>query len=421
MTAARSNRGLGIAIAAFAALLFVAATQWRTLADANFMPHGTCYRWEPGVVWLHVISDGLIFLSYVAISSILVLFVLRRRDLPFDWMFMMFGAFIVACGIGHLLDVIMIWKPMYWLSGSERALTATVSVATAIVLVPLFPKAMALPSPAELRGANKKLEAEIAERTLAESELERALALLKEQQQALLRSEKLAAVGELAASVGHELRNPLAAVGNALSYVTRRVTRVECPALDARVPELMGVMERELDKANKIIASMLDFARERVPVRHPCLLAPLVDDAIAAVGASGVPIENRVPRDLPIPRLDGDQFQQAIVNLLQNAVDATSPGSASPVTVTAEGGGARPWAIEVTDRGGGIPADALPRIFEPLYTSKVKGTGLGLAIVKKIVVAHGGEVSVSSSLGGGTTVTIVLPAASAEIAIAERA
>ncbi|MBD2516523.1 PAS domain S-box protein [Nostoc sp. FACHB-973] len=134
----------------------------------QFIPHGHCYLWKPGLVWLHLLSDVLTGLAYYSIPVMLVYFVRKRRDVPFGWMFLMFSTFIVACGTTHLMDVWTLWYPTYWLSGFIKAITAFVSVVTALELVPLIPQALALPSPAQLEGANSQLANEIAERKRTE-------------------------------------------------------------------------------------------------------------------------------------------------------------------------------------------------------------------------------------------------------------
>jgi hypothetical protein len=116
-------------------------------SGGEFMPHGYCYLWKPGMVWLHAVSDSMIALAYFSISITLVYFVRKRRDLPFDWMFVCFGAFILACGATHAMEVWTLWHADYWLSGAVKAITAAVSVPTAILLVRLVPRALALPSP----------------------------------------------------------------------------------------------------------------------------------------------------------------------------------------------------------------------------------------------------------------------------------
>jgi PAS domain S-box-containing protein len=140
-------------------------------STSEFVPHGHCYLWKPGLVWLHLVSDVLTGLAYYSIPVMLVYFVRKRRDVPFGWIFLMFGTFIVACGTTHLMDVWTLWHPTYWLSGLLKAITAFASVLTAIELVSLIPQALALPSPAELETANSQLAKEIAERIRTEEVL----------------------------------------------------------------------------------------------------------------------------------------------------------------------------------------------------------------------------------------------------------
>ncbi|MGA9381230.1 MAG: EAL domain-containing protein [Phormidium sp.] len=137
----------------------------------NFVPHGHCYLWNQGLVWLHILSDGLTALAYYSIPCMLAYFAYKRHDLPFKSIFFLFGAFIITCGTTHLLEVWTLWHPVYWLSGGVKALTALVSMYTALQLWPLIPQALALPSPAQLEVANQKLAAEIVEKQQAEATL----------------------------------------------------------------------------------------------------------------------------------------------------------------------------------------------------------------------------------------------------------
>ena len=140
----------------------------------QFVPHGHCYLWKPGLVGLHVTSDLLTALSYYSISVILVYFVYKRRDVPFQGVFLLFGAFIIACGTTHLIEVWTLWHPVYWLSGAIKAITAIVSLYTASELAPLIPKALALPSPTQLEAINRELENQISDRQRAEVALQKA-------------------------------------------------------------------------------------------------------------------------------------------------------------------------------------------------------------------------------------------------------
>jgi PAS domain S-box-containing protein len=135
------------------------------------MPHGYCYRWDPRILWLHVLSDSLIALSYYFIPLVLVYFIRRRRDLPFNWIFLMFGAFILSCGTTHLMEVWTVWQPHYFLSGAIKVITAGLSIATAASLIPLLPKLLSIPNPAQMQGLNVKLEREITEHRRTEQEL----------------------------------------------------------------------------------------------------------------------------------------------------------------------------------------------------------------------------------------------------------
>jgi PAS domain S-box-containing protein len=142
---------------------------FKRLLESDFMPHGMCYLWNPQIVWLHLLSDSLIFLAYFAIPIELVYFVRRRRDLPFHWIFLMFGAFILGCGTTHLMEIWTLWHGTYRLSGLIKLGTGLVSVGTAVALAPLIPKALALPSPAQLREANEKLVQEMGARKRVEA------------------------------------------------------------------------------------------------------------------------------------------------------------------------------------------------------------------------------------------------------------
>jgi two-component system, LuxR family, sensor kinase FixL len=139
----------------------------------GFMPHGYCYLWSPSLIGLHVASDSLIALSYLSIPITLVHFTRKRRDIPFSWMFLCFGAFIVACGGTHLMEVWTIWFPSYWLAGALKAVTACISVVTAILLIRVTPRALALPGTQWLLEINRRLTGEVEQRVEAESSLRR--------------------------------------------------------------------------------------------------------------------------------------------------------------------------------------------------------------------------------------------------------
>src|ERR1051325_3218228 len=140
-------------------------------SSGPFMPHGHCYFWTRDLIALHTVSDALIVLAYYSIPLTLVYFVRKRKDIAFNWMFVCFAVFIMACGTTHLMEIWNIWHANYWVSGSIKALTAVASVPTAILLLKLVPQALALPSTAQLNRVNEALQAEIAERKQVEARL----------------------------------------------------------------------------------------------------------------------------------------------------------------------------------------------------------------------------------------------------------
>jgi PAS domain S-box-containing protein len=132
---------------------------WNNLWSADgFMPHGHCYLWRPQLVWLHVISDALTALAYTSIPFTLLYFIRKRRDLPFHWVFASFGLFIIACGATHVMEIWTLWTPTYWLAGMIKAVTAFASLATAILLIKLVPRALVLPTPQQLAKAHGDLQ-----------------------------------------------------------------------------------------------------------------------------------------------------------------------------------------------------------------------------------------------------------------------
>lgn len=143
----------------------------RFFSGEGFMPHGHCYLWTPELLWTYIVSDASIGVAFYSIPMALTYFVRKRTDLQFNWIFKLFSLFILFCGTTHLISVWTIWNPDYWLDASVTALTALVSVTTAIVLWPLIPRALQLPSTAQLHDAVRQLENEVAERKAVETQL----------------------------------------------------------------------------------------------------------------------------------------------------------------------------------------------------------------------------------------------------------
>ncbi|MBD2048044.1 PAS domain-containing protein [Coleofasciculus sp. FACHB-64] len=150
---------------------------WKLLKElfssGQFIPHGHCYLWQTKLVWLHLVSDLLIAIAYFSIPAMLIYFIHKRKDIPFQGIFALFGAFTILCGTGHLMEIWTLWHPVYWLTGIEQAMTALVSCYTALQMVTLLPQFLALETPEQLEILNQELQSEIAIRVQAEEALRR--------------------------------------------------------------------------------------------------------------------------------------------------------------------------------------------------------------------------------------------------------
>jgi PAS domain S-box-containing protein len=185
----------GLGCAGMVALLLVTPLGPALFAQNGFLPHGYCFTWAPSLLTLHLAADLLIAAAYFSIPLSLAYLVNRREDLPFNWVFLLFAAFIVACGLTHLVGVLTLWYPFYWFAGAVKAVTALVSIAAAVAVVYLMPRLLALPSASQLRAANARLENEVAERRRKDSELQ----LIKQdlEQRVAARTAELAATNSL--------------------------------------------------------------------------------------------------------------------------------------------------------------------------------------------------------------------------------
>jgi len=235
-------------------------------------------------------------------------------------------------------------------------------------------------------------------------ELERRVELktreLREAQRGLLRAERLASIGQLAATVAHELRNPL----NVIKVAHYALARGCSPEREARH---LDAIARQVGAASRIISDLLDFARESPPRIESVDLARLAQQVLADRDVPPT-VHAVVECDGPIPPVHADRMQiaQVLSNIIENALQMMPDGGSLVVRCFGEAGRA---GVSVRDTGPGIPDEVRARIFEPLFTTRTKGTGLGLAVARRIVEAHGGEIRVESTPGSGATFTLLLP------------
>jgi signal transduction histidine kinase len=251
---------------------------------------------------------------------------------------------------------------------------------------------------------------DITERKKGEMELRAANNRLKAAMEKLASSERLATIGQVAATVSHELRNPLGAIRNSMALIYQLTAGKQLG-----VERALERVDRNIERCTAIITALLEFTREKEITRASTALDAWLADLLAKYTApEGIAIEHELQAGTEVA-IDPEWFRHALIHLIDNGVQALQdpawyppPGHARRVAVRSERAGPH-VRITLSDTGPGIPPDVLPRIFEPLFTTKGFGVGLGLPTVRQIVEKHGGTIDVDSSVGNGTTVTIWLP------------
>ena len=360
-------------------------------SSAPFMPHGHCYLWNGPVLWSTVVADAVICLAYYSIPLVLFAFARRRRDVPFNAIFVIFGVFIMACGTTHLLDVITVWNPVYRLAALVKLLTAAVSVTAVAMLIPILPQALALPS---LQAAHERLSRTSDELRRSNAELE-----------------------QFAYVASHDLQEPLRMVSVYIDLLRER----HSASLDQQGVDYLRKTAEGAERMQSLIASLLAFARiDQAPVTAVACdaqlaLADALGNLAPILGASRAVVTHG---DLPRVRMDRTQLTQVFQNLISNAVKFRKPeGGAPQVRI---GCALRDGAVvfSVADDGIGIDAAYFERIFVVFQRihdrGAYAGSGIGLASVRKIVERHGGRVWVESQPGQGSTFHFSVSAAAQE-------
>jgi two-component system NtrC family sensor kinase len=247
--------------------------------------------------------------------------------------------------------------------------------------------------------------------------VEQRTAELKLAHQKLLQSDRLASLGQLSASVAHEINNPISGVLNLAMLLQRILTNEGVP--QNRVPDFrkyLGQVIQETSRVGRIVSDLLAFSRRSKPQRSESDLNRIVQRTVSLVDhklkLNNVTAEVSLDDELPLVFCDSSQMQQVVLNLVLNASEATHGKIGGHVSIsTRRGPEVNTVALEVSDNGEGIPQENLGKIFDPFYTTKPegKGVGLGLAVLYGIVQSHGGDVNVRTELGVGSTFTVTLP------------
>jgi len=392
----------------------------RLLDSSMFSPHGICLLWEPELIWLHVTSDAVIAASYFSIPVALSIFVAKRRDVDFGWIFWAFAIFIMACGFTHLMSIVTLWVPVYGIEGIIKALTALASIVTAVMLWPLLPKLLAIPSPSQLREAQA---------ALAQEGLHR-----REAEEMLRQSQKMEAIGQLTGGVAHDFNNLLTIISGNLE-IAERSLRNWGEATRERLTRVIANAANGAQRAATLTQRLLAFAR-RQPLDPRLtnvndLLAGMSDFFRRTLGEN-IDLEFIGGAGLWQVEVDPSQLEATILNLVVNAKDALADkGKLTIETSNAfidESYSLQNAAIPVgqyvqiavSDNGGGMSREVQQRAFDPFFTTKQpgQGTGLGLSQVYGFVKQSGGHVKIYSEVGEGTTVKIYLPRAQGQVAAA---
>jgi signal transduction histidine kinase len=365
-------------------ILSVAAFLWQGPAFGQNLPHEvkdpflliiilmllwTAFRFPPASMTLAV------FLF--AVSAVFGAVLRLRHEIPgdtFDSIFslqMMLGGLAV---LGFLLDSMVTAQKR-----SAEALQADI--------------ARREEAEKEVRRLNEQLEHEVEERT----------SQLIEAQEELLRKEKLAILGQLSGSVGHELRNPLGVMSNAVYFL--KMVHSEA---DETTKEYLDIIKYEIDNSLRIITDLLDFARTKTAQLQTVSVRALIDESLGKCTIpKNIELINNLPELMPYLKVDPQQIGQVLHNLIMNAIQAMPAGGLLTFDSRQDNDGM--VRLQIDDTGEGISPENMKKLFQPLFTTKAKGIGLGLVVCRNLTEANGGRIEASSEPGRGTTFTVILP------------
>jgi signal transduction histidine kinase len=349
------------------------------LSSAQFLPQGHCFAWTPGVLWMHVIADALVATAYFTLLFALGYIVRRRKDLPFDWLVVCFGVFILATGLTHVLEIWNVWNGQYWLGAFAEGLTAAAAIPTAWLLWRSLPDIMLLPSQRELKDANESL-------ARANRELE-----------------------AFTASVSHDLRSPLTTIAGQAGLLELSLTEAseEQKRRLARIQSSVKQMSELID-ALLALSRISRYTLHRETVDVSAMAETIVQDLRQRQPDRAVDV--RIHPGLTVHgdrRLLGDMFE----NLLANAWKFTSKTERARIELGQARGGSIA-TLYVRDNGVGFDMAYEHKLFQPfqrLHGSTFEGSGIGLATVARIVDRHGGRIWAEGKPGAGAVFYFTLP------------
>jgi two-component system NtrC family sensor kinase len=366
------------------------------IENAPECANGSCHVHDAGLQVLGVIDTTL---SLGAVDR-----QIKTHRANLTWFLV--GAALFGCGGAVVFMWVMVHRPVHRLTaGMHRVAAGDLDYRLPVGrddelgdLAASFNK-MAT----QVGGVQAKIEEQVRRKT---AELERV-------HKTLLHSEKMASVGKLAATVAHEINNPLFGILTYARLVLREILKHDIPARD-ELAEQLQIIERESKRCGELVKSLLTFSRQAPSIREPNDLNTVVHRAVVLVqhklAMQNIDLEEQLGTDVPPVLCDANQIQQVVLVLMMNAADAMPKGG-KLLVATEFDADTDQGVVRVKDTGCGIPADVIPHIFDPFFTTKEdqNRTGLGLAVAHGIVQQHAGDILVDSTPGAGTEFRVVLP------------
>ncbi|MEZ0541104.1 sensor histidine kinase [Fibrella arboris] len=353
----------------------------------DWPPRWLCGRWSDFHGWLYIASDLTIWLAYMAIPLVLIRFIMIKRGVPLAGVFWLFGAFILLCGLTHLIDAMMFWYPAYRLNALVRFLTGIVSVLTVVALIRYFNEAVGL-------RTSQEYDRELAYRQLAVQELTRS-------------NEELQ---QFAYVASHDLQSPLKTISSYLKLLET----MHGHQLNQDAQRLIDVSTSAAERMRGLINDLLEFSRLGSSVSLAMLdlneiIGEILDEQQAEILATSATVDVG-----PMPTIMGHRtdVKQVFQNLLSNSLKYRRAGVPPHIVI---------WAIDekeqyqfsVGDNGIGISAQYFDRVFQLFQRlhgrNQYSGTGIGLATCKKVVTSYGGDIWLESTEGMGTTFYFTIP------------
>jgi len=375
----------------------------------SFIPHGMCYQWRGDILWLNVISDVTTAFAYFLIPAALLYYLHKKFIVTNKLLAGMLCLFIASCGITHLAGVWTIWSGQYGVHGLFKAITATASIVTVVLLFPAIPRLLLLRTATELELANTELQMQIEQRRQSEQQS------LKLQEE-LARFNRITTVGQMVTGLAHEVNQPLLAIS--ASNDTALLIAKRLPVTEPLLFECLDDVQKETLRAGEIIRTLRQFVSKKIVSREQVDINKLVQQAVLLVRSdarnAGVELDVKT-QNIPVFRVNSVQILQVLVNLLRNAVEAIAeskrvglPARKDRVTIEFAYDGAE-VVVYVKDTGPGISDSIDP--FAVFESNKSDGMGVGLSISRDIVEAHGGKLHYHCDKPYGTNFIFNLPLA----------